>query len=315
MSVSEAQSALVRLFQGGQTNWGACPTQFDADYTRDLHRRMSRWFGPDRYFETEVQGWSNIPQRNVMAISNHSGGTTLIDMLGLWHAWYAHHDFQRPVHGLAHEMLFANDQVGEMVSKLGGMRACRELGMRVLGEWKKDLLIAPGGDRDVWRPWRDRYSVHFAGRTGYARLAIRTGTPILPVAHAGLQNTMMVLTDGSSFARALGIPRIARAEIFPVSLSLPFGLSIGPWPHLPPPTRLRYRFGAPIAPPVTCAPDEEPPVEAVMELDRQVQQSIQDMLDALRRTSPMRQTLHACGDRIRLWADKNRHRPSPRSAA
>ena len=313
MSASGAQSAFVRLFQGQDTNWGASPRQFDPAYTRQFHRRLSLMFGEGRYFETEVKGWANVPDRNVMAVSNHSGGTTLIDMMGLWHAWYANSNFTRPFHGLAHEMLFANDNIGAMVARLGGVRACRELGVEVLTEWKKDILVAPGGDRDVWRPWRDRYKVNFAGRKGYAKLAIRTGTPILPIAHAGPQSTMMVLTDGAAFARALGIPRIARAEIFPISLSFPFVVNVGPWPHLPPPTRLRYRVGTPIAPPVQCAPDEEPPRDAVIELDRQVQAVIQGMLDELRDTSPMRQTIHGCSDRMLMWAerklDRARHTP------
>lgn len=304
MSAPSARSLFVRLLQGGKTRWGACPSQFDHDYTRQFHSQLGRLFGPDRYFETEFKGWHNVPDRNVMAVTNHSGGTTLIDMMGLWHGWYAHSSFQRPFHGLAHEMLFANDAIGSTVARLGGVRACRELGVEVLTEWGKDILVAPGGDRDVWRPWRDRYRVNFANRKGYAKLAIRTGTPIMPIAHAGPQSTMMVLTDGSRVARALGIPKIARAEIWPVSLTFPWGLSVGPWPHLPPPTRLRYRIGAPIAPPVRCAPDEEPPADAVDELDRQVQAVIQGMLDELRETSPMRQVIHGASDLMLQWAER-----------
>jgi len=304
MSASKAQSTFVRFFQGNQTRWGASPTQYDPDYARSFHAQLGKMFGENRYFETEVKGWANVPDDNVMAVSNHSGGTTLIDMMGMWHAWNAHNNFTRPFYGLGHEMLFATDNLGSMVSRLGGMRASRAMGVKLLTEWSKDILVAPGGDRDVWRPWRDRYRVNFAGRRGYAKLAIRTGTPILPIAHAGPQSTMMVLTDGSAFARAVGIPRIARAEIFPVSFSFPFGLSVGPWPHLPPPTRLRYRIGTPIAPTVRCAPDEDPPDWAVDALDRQVQAVIQGMLDELRETSPLRQTLHGCADVALRWAER-----------
>jgi hypothetical protein len=69
-------------------------------------------------------------------------------------------------------------------------------------------------------------------------------------------------------------------------------------------TRLRYRIGAPIAPPVRCAPDEEPPAEAVEALDQQVQAVIQGMLDELRDTSPLRQVLHGCSDRVMQWAER-----------
>ena len=42
----------------------------------------------------------------------------------------------------------------------------------------------PGGDRDTWRPYSKRYDVCFAGRKGYARLAIKAGVPIVPIANA-----------------------------------------------------------------------------------------------------------------------------------
>ncbi|HRG98734.1 MAG TPA: hypothetical protein PLR99_20925, partial [Polyangiaceae bacterium] len=73
--------------------------------------------------------------------------------------------------------------------------------------------------------------------------ALEARVPIVPVAHAGAHETLRVLTDGHRFARAVGLQRFARAEIFPVHLSLPWGLAIGPWPHIPLPTTLRYRFG------------------------------------------------------------------------
>ncbi|MEL6346422.1 MAG: 1-acyl-sn-glycerol-3-phosphate acyltransferase [Myxococcota bacterium] len=302
---SAPRSALVRWFQSDtHTRWGAGPEQFDPTFTRRLHGQMGRLFGDGRYFELETRGWDNLPARNVLLVSNHSGGTTLLDAFGLWYAWHRHHDFGRPAHGLGHEMIFASDRTGSVCSKLGGVRACRELGAQVLTQWGRDLIVMPGGDMDVWRPWKDRYKVRFAGRRGYARLAMRTGVPIVPIAHAGMQSSMMVLTDGSRFARAVGIPRIARASIFPVSLSLPWGLQIGPWPHLPPPTRLRYRIGKPLHPPKICGPGETPPAHLVEEFDRQVQASIQEMLDELRETSHTRQVVADCKQHLARWLEE-----------
>ncbi len=83
---------------------------------------------------------------------------------------------------------------------------------------------------------------------GYARLALKAGVPIVPLAHARAHETLIVLSDGRRFARALGLPAIARASIWPVHLSLPWGLAIGPWPHIPTPARLRCRIGAPVRP-------------------------------------------------------------------
>jgi 1-acyl-sn-glycerol-3-phosphate acyltransferase len=153
----------------------------------------------------------------------------------------------------------------------------------VLKEWRRDLLVMPGGDVDVWRPYSERYKVKFAGRTGYARLALKTGVPIVPLANAGAHETLRVLTDGAAVARWLKFPKLFRASIFPVSLSIPWGLTIGPWPHLPPPTRLRYRIGRPVLPEGGFGePGEEPSNERVRAYDARVRRAMQDLLDQLR---------------------------------
>ena len=68
--------------------------------------------------------------------------------------------------------------------------------------------------------------------------------------------------------------------MFPIHLSLPWGLAIGPWPHLPLPVTLRYRFGAPIEPNWRGA--GEPPEAKVRALDEKVRASMQTQLDSLR---------------------------------
>src|SRR5205823_1370763 len=111
---------------------------------------------------------------------------------------------------------------------------------------KRDLLIFPGGDLDTWRPYSKRWEVDFGGRTGYARLALETRVPIVPVAHAGAHETLRVLTSGRGLAKAIGLKRFARANVWPIHLSLPWGLAIGPVPHIPLPGQFRYLVGEPI---------------------------------------------------------------------
>ncbi|HSQ58966.1 MAG TPA: hypothetical protein VLT84_00805, partial [Acidobacteriota bacterium] len=145
----------------------------------------------------------------------------------------------------------------------------------------QDLIVMPGGDIDTWRPWKDRYKVRFDGRTGYARTALRAGVPVVPIAHAGSHETLVVLTDGRRLARRLGLRDIARAEIFPIHLSFPFGLTIGPVPHIPVPVCLRYRVAPPVMPVVKLEAGEEPSDDAVREMDRRVRDALQAELDVL----------------------------------
>jgi 1-acyl-sn-glycerol-3-phosphate acyltransferase len=226
-----------------------------------------------------------LPPPAALMVGNHSGGTTIPDIYGLAWVWYRHFGLRRPLSGLAHELVFLLGATGRRFSRWGALRADRELARTALAAGR-DLMVMPGGDLDTWRPWRDRWRVRFDGRRGYARLAIEAGVPVVPVAHAGAHHTLVVLTDGRQVARRLGFQRAFRAEVFPVHLSLPWGLTVGPFPHLPPPTRLRWRFGAAIPPPVTVAPGEPVPEEAVIALDEAVRAALQAELDVLRAEAP-----------------------------
>jgi len=190
--------------------------------------------------------------------------------------WYDHFVRTRPLNVLAHELLFATRATARFFETRGVLRATNEVAHAVLATHRRDLLVFPGGDLDVWRPYRERFRVHFAGHLGYARLAVETQTAIVPVAHAGAHETLYVITDGDELARWLGLRKLARAHIWPVHLSLPWGLGFGPLPHIPLPARFRYLFGEPIAPP--AAHDER----AVRVLAVEVVRRIQAMLDRLR---------------------------------
>ena len=63
-----------------------------------------------------------------------------------------------------------------------------------------------------------------------------------------------------------------------MTAELPFGLTVGPWPHIPVPVRLRYIVG----PPIPVERDPAPSDEAVRRLDIQVRDAVQSGLDALK---------------------------------
>lgn len=262
---------------------GSDPTAFDPAFVEQQLGWVGRLFGPGRYFDVHVQGWERLPEGPVLLVSNHSGGTTVLDCWGMMWAWYNHHGVERPLYGLAHDAVFATRPTGRYFSRCGVLRAGPDVATRVLRDLGRSLMVMPGGDQDVWRPASERFQVRFAGRKGYARTALSLGVPIVPVAHVGAHHTLHVLTDGRQLARRLGLHRIARAEVFPVHLSLPWGVGIGPWPHLPPPTRLDYRLGPAIFP-TTAA---EVPTQAEIDaLDEQVRSSIQGMLDDMKHDRP-----------------------------
>ena len=271
---------IQRVYGHAELPWGTSPNEYRPEAVEATVRRLSFLFGEGRYFPLEVDGWQNVPPSPVLVVANHSGGTTIPDAWGWMISWYRHFGVQRPLHGLAHEIILATRATGEYFGQRGVLRGDPEVARRALTEWRRDVLVMPGGDQDVWRPYTERYRVCFGGRTGYARLALEAQVPIVPVANAGAHETLIVLRRGRRIAQLLGLNKVARANIFPIHLSLPWGLAIGPWPHLPPPKRLRYRIGAPIAP--TWSGEGPPPADAIDALDVATRRAMQELLDRLR---------------------------------
>lgn len=272
------------LYAQGDPGWGLHPERFNPDRVERALRWCARWFEGRGFYPVHAEGFEHIPDSPAMLVSNHSGGSTVLDCMGLAYAWYRHFSAQRPLHFMAHEILLSTRLTGPFFDEIGVLRTSRCLAHEVLTERARDMIVMPGGDRDTWRPWRERHRVRFSGHVGYARMAIQTGVPVVPLAHAGPHDTLMVLTDGARIARRLRLHDLFRIDVFPIHVSLPWGVGIGPWPHLPFPTTLRYRIGAPI--PLPCARDPDPPLELVQRYDRQVRAALQALLDALASSSP-----------------------------
>ncbi|MBW2162622.1 MAG: hypothetical protein JRH14_22135 [Deltaproteobacteria bacterium] len=99
-------------------------------------------------------------------------------------------------------------------------------------------MVYPGGDLDAFRPSRDRGRVVFGPRRGYVRLALREGVPIIPVVSAGSHDVWWVVSDGRWLSRLLRTHRFLRTDVLPITVSVPWGLTVGAPPFLPLPVRI-----------------------------------------------------------------------------
>jgi 1-acyl-sn-glycerol-3-phosphate acyltransferase len=89
--------------------------------------------------------------------------------------------------------------------------------------------------------------VDFGGRRGFIRLAQRKGVPLVPVVSIGGQETALFLTRGEGLARTLGLHRMFRLKVLPISLALPWGLNVGDMlGHLPLPAKIKIQVLRPI---------------------------------------------------------------------
>lgn len=289
LSIDPADADLLVRDLGALGPWGEDPRHFDPAAIEPVLKRFDRLFGADGLWPTEQKGAEDLPEPPVLVVSNHSGGVMIPDAWALGYIWYRTLGNDRAVSALGHEVPFRVPSVARAAARLGIMKATRGAAQSLLRDHRRDVVVMPGGDVDVFRPYNERYKVCFGGRTGYARVAIESDVPIVPVANSGAHATLMILSRGERLARAMQLRRL-KAHSFPISLTVPWGVTIGPWPHMPLPARLRFRFGDPVQLPATFLrrldADGRATPEATEELDRRVRAEMQRLLNELRDVTP-----------------------------
>jgi 1-acyl-sn-glycerol-3-phosphate acyltransferase len=223
----------------------------DPDYIRENLPLL--WLLASIWFRAEVRNLGNIPERGpVLMVGNHSGGNITPDTHVLTLAFSTYFGVERPFYQLAHNLVVASP-IGQILRKYGTVSASHENAEKAL-RFGAAVLVYPGGDWEVHRAsWRGN-RVDFAGRRGFVRLALRNDVPIVPVVSIGGQETALFLGQGGRIASALGLDRMLRLKVLPISIAPPWGLNVGDFlGHLPlpakitmevlPPIHLRERFG------------------------------------------------------------------------
>jgi 1-acyl-sn-glycerol-3-phosphate acyltransferase len=216
----------------------------DPDYIRETLPRL--WMAASLYFRAEVRGLQNIPEEgSVLMVGNHSGGNATPDTLVFSLAFSTYFGVERRFHQLAHNLVLSMPGLG-WLRKYGTVAATPGNAERALDKGAA-LLVYPGGDYEVHRPSWESAKVDFAGRKGFIRLAKQRGVPIVPVVAVGGQETALFLTRGERLASLLGIDRMFRLKVLPISISLPWVINVGDmFGHVPLPAKITVEALPPI---------------------------------------------------------------------
>jgi 1-acyl-sn-glycerol-3-phosphate acyltransferase len=234
----------------------------------------------DYWFRMEVEGWEHIPESPVLLIGIHSGAPFVWDAWTVGLHWWRRFGEERPLHGTAHDALMAAPLIGDYFRKMGVLPAAPDSIAAALAA-ERDVALWPGGEVDSLRPWTRRDEAILAGRTGFVRMAIRSGVPIVPIATVGGPDAMPVLATGRRLARLLQLDKVARLKMFPIALSAPWGIGPALLPEVPLPTKIRTAFQAPIE--LEGDPERAEDDDYVDAKYEEVRQSIQRGMDALAR--------------------------------
>jgi 1-acyl-sn-glycerol-3-phosphate acyltransferase len=199
------------------------------------------------YFRADVSGLDHIPSSGpVLLVGNHSGGTMIADTFVFAQVFYDHFGPARRFHQLAHDLVFKTVGLRTLVQRYGTVPASPANMARALDE-DAALLVYPGGDEDSFRPSWETGEVNFAGRTGFVKLALEHGVPIVPIVALGGQETALFLGRGNRLARGLQLNRLARLKVLPFVLGPPFGVTLLDFPgRIPLPSKITIRIMPPI---------------------------------------------------------------------
>src|SRR4051794_22962263 len=199
------------------------------------------------YHRAEVRGLENIPDEGpVLLVGNHSGGTLIADTFVFSAAFYEHFGPMRDFHQLAHDMVFRVPGVRALLPPWGTVPANPDNMKRAL-DLGAALLVYPGGDWETYRPSWESSKIDFAGRKGFARLALEYGVPVVPIVSIGGQETALFLGRGSRLASALQLNRLFRIKVLPPVLGPPVGPTVLDLPfRVPLPAKITISVGQPI---------------------------------------------------------------------
>ncbi|TDO12111.1 1-acyl-sn-glycerol-3-phosphate acyltransferase [Mycobacterium sp. BK086] len=248
--------------------------KFDPAFTEQVSKVVSPVVS--RYFRAEVRGLDNMPAAGgALVVSNHSGGMLTPDVLIFAPEFYRRFGYDRPLYTLAHYGVFLGPLDG-WLRRLGVIEASRENAATALHSGAV-VLVFPGGDYDSYRPTFEQNTVDFNGRTGYIRTALDTGVPLVPTVSIGGQETQLFLTRGNWLAKRLGLTK-ARMDILPVSVGVPFGLSVLMPPNLPLPAKVVTEVLEPIDIVARFGPDPD-----IAEVDAHVRSVMGEALKRLAR--------------------------------
>jgi 1-acyl-sn-glycerol-3-phosphate acyltransferase len=250
--------AQIERLQAGQGEHGFDLFGFEPRFLRYMVPPC-QWL-LDRYFRAETHGLDNIPDDGpVLLIANHSGQLPLDGMM-IGTACLLRKDPPRMIRSMVEHWVPTLPFVSWIFARAGQVVGTRE-NARTLLKLGNCLLVFPEGARGISKTYDRAYQLEEFG-LGFMRLALETGTPIVPVGVVGAEEQMPAIANIKPLGRALGMPA------FPITPTWPL---LGPLGALPLPVKYHIHFGQPMR--FTGAPDDE---------DRIVRAQVEQVKDAIR---------------------------------
>jgi 1-acyl-sn-glycerol-3-phosphate acyltransferase len=239
-----------------QNEYGYDPFGFNREDAK-VAALMARFFYK-YYFRVEAFGVEKVPNGRVLLVANHSGQLPF-DGIGIGGALLFEHDPPRVIRAMVEKYVQTLPFLSYVFARWGQITGTPENCKRLLDD-EEAILVFPEGAKGISKPFTQRYQLQEFG-LGFMRLALETGTPIVPIAVIGAEEQAPAV-NLKPLAKLLGAPS------FPVIPAPPF------FPILPYPVKYRIYFGEPQQ--FEGDPDDED--EVLEEKVRHVRNEIQSMI-------------------------------------
>ncbi len=211
------------------------------------------------YFRAESHGIENIPANGrVILVANHSGQLPF-DGLVIGSACFLEPPQPRLVRAMVEFFVPTVPFASYLFSRWGQITGTPENCRRLLSA-EEAVLVFPEGARGISKPFSKRYQLADFGK-GFMRLALETGSPIVPVAVIGAEEQ----------APAINLEKVAKLMKLPALPIVPYPPFIAP---VPLPVKYRLYFGEPMR--FTGDPDDDD--EQLDDKVKQVKNRIQSMI-------------------------------------
>ena len=127
------------------------PGHRDPEFIREQALPFLNWIR-EHYFRAEGEGMENTPREgSFISVGNHNGGPILADAWVMLSYWWTELGIDRPAYCMVHDAPLQTPVLGNILSKLGAIRASPENAAKILNMKDGALLIYPGGELDCLR--------------------------------------------------------------------------------------------------------------------------------------------------------------------
>lgn len=202
---------------------------------------------PIEYFHARIEGVRNIPREGgALLVGNHA----MMGLDGFVLGALVIRETTRYVRFLGERNLWRVPVLRSALSAVGAVPGAPGKAIELL-ESGELVGVYPGGIDDSWKLSSEKYRLQWGQRAGFARVAMRAGVPIIPIAAIGIDEMYDVVAREPVVGRTiLGSPRY--------DLPIALGAYGTPIPRRVP---QRYLVQSPID--TTGDPDHEGDVERV----------------------------------------------------